>query len=120
MTTKQRLPKLAPALGLLGAVVLLLGEPAATAREARGREPRERTADGCLQAWKETPYRAYGYDHIVAVSNGCTRPASCVITASHGASSTLLVPAGQTERALLFRGSPARDFGAKVTCAFGR
>jgi hypothetical protein len=111
--------RLASALGLLGSLALL-GEPAAVAQGTGLSQARERAADACLQAWKETPYRAYGYDHIVAIADHCSKPANCLITSSHGTTNTLLVGAGQTERALVFRGSPARDFDAKVSCTLGR
>ena len=71
----------------------------------------------CIRAWKEAPYRSLGYDHIVAVHNGCERARRCTVTSDVSpASYTVTVEHNRTVRVLTFRGAPRRQFAARVRC----
>jgi hypothetical protein len=71
----------------------------------------------CIRAWKEAPYRSLGYDHFVAIHNGCRRVLRCIVTtdASRG-SYAVAVERNRTVRVLTFRGAPRREFAARVEC----
>lgn len=72
----------------------------------------------CIRAWKEAPYRNYGYDHIVAIHNGCPRAVQCSVTTSVNARpAPATVAAGRTARVLTYRGAPTRDFRATIRCS---
>jgi hypothetical protein len=65
----------------------------------------------------EAPYRGSGYDHLVKLSNGCEKPVKCHVSSDvnpEGASVTV-PPKGHAE-VLLWRGSPASTFKARVSC----
>jgi hypothetical protein len=71
----------------------------------------------CIRVWKEAPYRSLGYDHFVAIHNGCQRALRCTVTtnASPGRYAVSVDP-NRTVRVLTFRGAPRRQFAARVQC----
>lgn len=74
-------------------------------------------SDRCLTHSTEARYGAYGYDHVVVIRNGCDEGATCTVTtSSNPTAQTVRVAAGATERVVMFRGSPAREFSANVDC----
>jgi hypothetical protein len=71
----------------------------------------------CARVRTEARYVAYGYDHIVEIDNTCEKAVNCTIaTDVNPASSNLAIPPGQKRSVTTFRGSPAREFKANVTC----
>ncbi|MCA9582660.1 MAG: hypothetical protein KC416_12755 [Myxococcales bacterium] len=73
----------------------------------------------CVDVSKSTPYRNYGYDHVVTLKNGCTKAVSCSVTTNTNPdeSKATLSP-DETKSITMFRGSPAREFEAKVRCIY--
>jgi hypothetical protein len=84
--------------------------PAASAQTA-GRLP------SCVDVRTEARFRNYGYDHLVTVRNGCDQAQSCDVATnvSPDPSRVTVQPHSEVE-VLTFRGSPAREFTAKVDC----
>jgi hypothetical protein len=101
---------------MTGFQLLLLGALALAAPEAS-------TADAkpaCVLARAEARYGAYGYDHWVMVANGCVRSASCSVVTDVSPETVVVdVPKGESRDVLTFRGSPAREFHARVRCKLG-
>lgn len=112
--------------------VAAIAAPIAVAEDERGAPPKpdappkspgsdERSAPtgnpDCVHVRTEARYIPYGYDHIVEVENTCDKAVSCSITTDVNPTSTQLsVPAKQTRSVTTFRGSPAREFKAEVSC----
>ena len=71
----------------------------------------------CVHVTLSAPYRGIGYDHIVTIQNACLPTADCVVTTDVNPSPiNVSVPRGETMDVLTWRGSPARQFQADVTC----
>jgi len=85
---------------------------------AAPRQNREAPA-GCIDVRSEARYRNYGYDHIVVLESRCSQKARCeVSTDVNPALETLSMPPSERAEVLTFRGSPARQFFARVRCTF--
>ena len=81
----------------------------------------ERGGSVCIASWKESPYRNYGYDHIVAIRNDCDRAVRCSVTTSVAPGRyQVTVGAGATERVMTYRGAPRPGFSARVACIAAR
>jgi hypothetical protein len=96
-------------------VALAVLAPRDTASRARadetGRHP------DCIEVRGEARYGSQGYDHYVFVKNGCDRRADCRVTTNVNPDPTpLRVAPGATESAVMWRGSPAREFSARADC----
>lgn len=71
----------------------------------------------CWSFRSSTPYRGFGYDHVVTVDNRCRLPLTCqVSTDVNPAAQRLRVAAESAADLLTYRGSPAQVFKAKVEC----
>lgn len=71
----------------------------------------------CVEVTKEAPYQAYGHTHIVVVRNGCDSRIQCqVATNVDPEPQRVTVAPGETSRTATRRGSPSREFDARVTC----
>jgi hypothetical protein len=79
-----------------------------------GTEP---TAKACIAIKAETPYRDSGYDHIVKLESHCQKPVKCRVSSDVNPEpvEVTLAPKERTE-VLLWRGSPASTFKARVSC----
>lgn len=89
----------------------LLACPAATRADAGAGHP------ACVAVTAQARYGAYGYDHLVTLSNGCDRHADCTVrTDVNPEPIAVSLSAGQTEEVVTFRGSPASTFRATVRC----
>jgi hypothetical protein len=75
------------------------------------------TSIACVDAWGETRYRNYAYDHIVHVKNRCQKTVLCRVSTNVNPDPVeVSVPAQEAREVLTFRGSPSRDFVPKVDC----
>lgn len=77
----------------------------------------ESARPSCIAVRKEARYGAYAYNHVVILTNGCERPATCTVATNVNPEkrSVRLVP-GETKEVVTFIGSPARDFQPDVSC----
>ena len=74
--------------------------------------------NNCVAARSEARYRNYGYDHVVILQSACQKAASCEVSTNVNPEVQLVsVAPGERLELLTFRGSPARDFAARVHCA---
>jgi len=72
---------------------------------------------GCATFKTEAAFVGLAYNHLVHLHNACAYAVSCrVKTDVNPKEETVTVPAGGNKTQLTFRGSPAREFNAKVTC----
>lgn len=73
--------------------------------------------NSCLSIWTEARYRAFGYDHVVHIQNGCTYDVVCVVSTNVNPDPVdVEVESGQHLEVLTYKASPWRTFTAKVTC----
>lgn len=71
----------------------------------------------CVEVSTETPYRGYGYTHIVVLASSCERDLRCEVASDvDPAWQEVALEAGATERVVLRSGSPARTFTPRVRC----
>ncbi len=107
-----------PARAVLALAALLVApvlvSPAGAAAGATAKQP---DAPACVHWRIEVRYANYGYDHWVVIHNGCQREAACVVTTNVNPEPIHVgVPVDATKEVLTFRGSPAREFHARVVC----
>lgn len=80
-------------------------------------QKKEESAKECVKHSIEARYVS-GYDHLVHLSNECSRGASCkVSTDVNPEIQNVHIASGKKASVLTFRGSPARTFQAHVECA---
>lgn len=71
----------------------------------------------CATVKTEVAFVGLAYNHLVHIHNTCAYAVSCrVKTDVNPKEETVAVPSGERKTQLTFRGSPAREFKAKVTC----
>lgn len=71
----------------------------------------------CIAVTTEARYVPFGYNHIVVLRNGCSKPAMCTVATDVAPQpQTVEVPASSTVEVLTFMSSPAQTFVARVTC----
>ena len=71
----------------------------------------------CVAWHTQVRYANYGYDHWVVIHNGCQREAACAVTTDVNPQAIHVgVPVNKTREVLTYRGSPAREFRARVRC----
>ena len=71
----------------------------------------------CIDYRAVARYRAYGYDHIVRVTNGCDKRARCEVwTDVTPEKHRIALRPEETEEVLTRTGSPARAFTPRVSC----
>lgn len=71
----------------------------------------------CITVAHEARYVPYGYNHVVIVTNACTKSAVCTIATDVAPSPiTSEVPARTSVEVTTFLGSPARTFVPRVRC----
>ena len=71
----------------------------------------------CVQVTTDSRYVPYGYNHVVVLRNGCSKPATCsVATDVAPQPQAVEVPKGATVEVTTFMGSPQQGFVAKVSC----
>lgn len=75
----------------------------------------------CIGVKTEARYAAVGYNHVVVLTNGCQRPATCVVSTDvNPEPQNATIPARQTVEVTTFLDSPAATFVAKVSCTLSR
>lgn len=81
------------------------------AHEASGDRP------ACVRARGEARMQAFGWDHLVVVENGCASRLVCEISTNvNPVPTTISIAPNETRDTLMWRGSPARAFSARVDC----
>lgn len=71
----------------------------------------------CISVGTEARYVPYGYNHVVLLKSGCSKPATCTVaTDVNPQAVTAEVAANTSVEVLTFSGSPAQAFRARVTC----
>ena len=102
------------AFGLL-ALALTMTPAAYAADDAGAPAP---ALPACVRVSTQTRWVPYGYNHVVMIENGCSKPATCkVSTDVNPQIQTAEVPSAQTVEILTITASPASAFVAKVTCS---
>lgn len=90
--------------------------PAAESLAEGEREPGASLSD-CVKVRSEARYGAYGYDHIVELENTCAKTVTCsVVTNVNKQPSEVTIAPNTKASVTTFRGSPAREFKADVSC----
>lgn len=71
----------------------------------------------CVHYRPESRYVPYGYNHVVVIENGCSKPVTCAVaTDVVPQAQSVDVPAGKTAEVTTFMGSPQQSFVPKVSC----
>jgi hypothetical protein len=100
-------------LGLLGLFPLLLISTARADDSAKAKKP-----GGCVDVKTEASFASVGYDQIVTLTSGCKQAMTCTVTTNVNPDpATVQLAVGATESVVTWRGSPAREFSANVTCS---
>lgn len=71
----------------------------------------------CVAYRTEAYFASVGYDHLVHLTNNCDKTATCTVSTNVNpdAASVSLAP-GEKQTLVTWRGSPAREFTAVVSC----
>jgi hypothetical protein len=109
-------------MGVFKTIVLsVLGCLIAMAAAADARNDRVAGPAGCVSWSTEAKMDAYGYDHFVHLESKCSVSVDCTITSStNPAAVRATLAAGAKQRVLIWRGSPASQLTASVTCTAAR
>jgi hypothetical protein len=72
----------------------------------------------CVRWSQLTVSTSTGYNHVVAIENGCDKSVSCTVTTDVAPEAVRAsVPSKGRVELTTFRGSPSRSFRAAVTCS---
>lgn len=94
--------------------VLVCGSAPALAQDSGAAETTNTT---CHSVSGEARYLAYGYNHVVTVTNTCDRPLRCLVWTNVDADKKELVVAPKSTGESVVRvGSPAQAFAAQGVC----
>ena len=100
-------------LGWVGVLCLCGLAPVAAQDAGKG----AKKPGGCVDVKTEASFATVGYDHIVTLTSGCKKPMVCSVkTDVNPDPSSLQLEPGATESVVTWRGSPAREFKASVSC----
>ena len=82
--------------------------------------PAQQSPDTCAAVTPVARYIGYGYDHVVSLKNGCSRPVTCEVWTDVDPQPhhTLSAQPGETREVVVRRGSPAREFKPEKKCKF--
>jgi hypothetical protein len=106
-------------------VLLALGSSLASQRATDEREPRPTSGGAepagqtpaCIRVTTSAPFRGLGYDHTVTLQSSCEVTADCSVkTDVNPAPTEVVVPPSKTVDVITWRGSPAYEFQADVSC----
>jgi hypothetical protein len=71
----------------------------------------------CVGVSTSSRYVPYGYNHVVVLKNGCSKPATCTVATDVNPTPTSVdVATGTTVEVLTFMASASQTFTARVTC----
>jgi len=71
----------------------------------------------CVAVASEAAFASVGYDHLVHLTNNCKKRAACnVKTDVNPEATNVELAPGERQTLVTWRGSPAREFKAEVTC----
>ena len=103
---------------MLRALLFLLGgfgpEPPALAADAGAPAP---SLPACVKVGTQSRWVPYGYNHVVILENGCSKPATCTVaTDVNPASQKAEVASASTIEVTAFMGSASSTFTARVAC----
>lgn len=108
-------PRRSPLAVLTLALAPTLVATAAHAADAAAPAP---AIPACVSVKSDARYVPYGYNHVVTITNGCTREAMCVVSTDVAPERRSVdVPPRQRREVVTFMGSPSSAFTAKVRCA---
>jgi hypothetical protein len=102
------------------ALLLTLGLSSSLGSVAAAQDQEEPDGPECLQVRGTARMQAYGYAHVVTVTNRCRREARCEVwtTADPTPRHALTVRPGHTESVTTRIGSPAREVIPGHQCEF--
>jgi len=73
---------------------------------------------GCVDVSTEASFASVGYDHIVTLKSACKKPMLCTVkTDVNPDPASVRLEPGESQSVVTWRGSPAREFKADVSCA---
>jgi hypothetical protein len=101
-------------------LAFLLAPPLETEANSAPAHPKA-DASECVKHRTEARYRNLGYDHLVYVTNTCEGGVACQVSTNVNREPIeLSLRSGETRELVTWRGSPAREFTARVACRFSR
>jgi hypothetical protein len=75
---------------------------------------------GCVSWETRSVFTGADFDHSISLTSKCAAPIRCAIQPSIGEALSATVAPNKTEHVLIWRGSPAREVSAEVTCEAAR
>jgi hypothetical protein len=115
----SRLAALVPIVPIVAALVVMAGTGAWIGVSFAGAAPPSAAPAklDCVAYQTEASYAGVGYDHLVHLTNNCDKPAVCSVSTNVNPepASVALAP-GEKQTLVTWRGSPAREFTADVSC----
>ena len=99
-------------------VILALGTlSATTTTSAAAQDAGAPGLPACISVSTSARYVPYGYNHVVILTSGCSKPATCIVATDVNPQPTSAeVASGTKVEVLTFSGSPAQTFQARVSC----
>jgi hypothetical protein len=105
-----------PWLCVCGSIALLAVAGGASAADG-GAPPPPPPLPACVQVTTASRYVPFGYNHFVVLTNGCSKPASCVVSTDvNPERQTAVVAPTATVEVTTFLGAAASTFVARVEC----
>jgi hypothetical protein len=99
-------------LSVLGLFPLLLLSPVLADDSAKPKKP-----GGCVDVRTDASFASVGYDHIVTLKSACKKAVVCSVrTNVNPEAAQLKLDPGEEKSVVTWRGSPAREFTADVSC----
>ena len=93
----------------IGALVLTLAADAGAGAPAM---------PACIHYRADSRYVPYGYNHVVVIENGCSKPATCTVSTDVVPQpQNVEVPSGKTAEVTTFMGSPQQSFTPRGRCS---
>lgn len=85
---------------------------------ADGGAPPPPPIPACVKVGTESRWVPYGYNHVVILENGCSKPATCTVSTDvNPAPQKAEVAPSTTVEVMTFMGANSSTFVAKVSCA---
>lgn len=80
--------------------------------------PTPSSLPACVKVGTESRWVPYGYNHVVILENGCSKPASCTVATNvNPEKQKSEVASGTKVEVMTFMGSASATFTASVSCA---